>query len=68
MTKADDLRDQLAAVGKRRQEAVEAKRTASHELATLVPRAVKAGIGPSEVARLTGLSRQGVRDFEKGHT
>ncbi|HST33038.1 MAG TPA: hypothetical protein VLJ80_05900 [Solirubrobacteraceae bacterium] len=68
MAKAENLRTQLVAVGKRRREAVEAKRATSHELAALIPRAVKAGIGPSELARLTGLSRQGVRDFTHRHT
>jgi len=61
--KADDLRAKLADVGARRKAALDAKREASHELAALVPLAVKAGLSPSEIARLTGLSRQGVRDF-----
>jgi hypothetical protein len=67
MASTDELRKKLAVVGRQRRAAVEAKRKASHELAALIPLAVKAGIGPSEVARVTGLSRQGVRDFEKWH-
>ena len=65
---ADELRTQLADAGARRAAAVAAKTQASHELAKLVPRAVKAGLRPAEIVRLTGLSRQGVRDFTHRHT
>jgi len=59
----EELRARLADVGMRRKAALAAKQEASLELAALVPSAVKAGLSPSEIARLTGLSRQGVRDF-----
>ncbi|MEA2201895.1 MAG: hypothetical protein QOI89_2491 [Solirubrobacteraceae bacterium] len=40
-----------------------AKREESAELADLIPRAVRAGLRPSEIQRLTGVSKQGVYDF-----
>jgi len=40
-----------------------AKAEASEELVSLIPRAIRAGIGPAEIERLTGVSKQGVRDF-----
>lgn len=60
---ADELRAKLADVGARRAAAVAAKREASAELAELIPKAVKAGVRPSEIVRLTGVSKQGVYDF-----
>jgi hypothetical protein len=63
----DELRAKLTEVGARRRAAVAAKQQASHELAALIPLAAKAKVGPSEIARLTGLSRQGVREFTHGH-
>jgi hypothetical protein len=68
MARADDLRAKLADVGSRRQAAVAAKAKASEELASLIPRAVKAGIAPIEIQRLTGVSKQGVRDFTQRQT
>jgi hypothetical protein len=59
----DDLRTKLADAGARRSAALAAKREASAELAELIPRAVRAGLRPSEIQRLTGVSKQGVRDF-----
>jgi hypothetical protein len=59
----DHLRAKLADAGVRRQAAVAAKKQASDELAALIPRAVKAGITPAEIRRLTGVSKQGVYDF-----
>lgn len=65
MTRADILRARLADVGARRTAAAQAKATASRELAGLVPSAIEAGLSPTEVAELTGLSRQAVYDFAR---
>jgi hypothetical protein len=59
----DKLRAQLAEVGARRTAAVEEKRAASAALEELIPRAIEAGIGPAEIVRLTGVSKQGVQNF-----
>jgi hypothetical protein len=63
--KAETLRAQLAKVGKRRAAAMTAKQCASDELRELIPLAIEAGVGPTEIARLTGVSRQGVENFRK---
>jgi hypothetical protein len=62
---ADELRAKLADAGARHTAAMAAKGTASAELARLVPRASRAGLPPSEIVRLTGLSRQ--RIYELTH-
>jgi DNA invertase Pin-like site-specific DNA recombinase len=59
------LRAKLTAAGTRRSAAVEAKAIASAELAELVPQAIAAGLPRSEVARLTGLSRQAVYNITR---
>jgi hypothetical protein len=57
---ADELRAELAKVGSRRTAAMAAKKRASTELAALIPEALDAGLRPSEITRLTGLSKQGL--------
>lgn len=56
----EELRARLAEVGKRRAEAFEARNAASAELAPLVREAASRGMRPTELARVTGLSRQAV--------
>jgi hypothetical protein len=59
-------RDEIAArinrAGKRRTRAMETKREASHELAELIPLARQAGIGVTEIVKLSGMSYRGVYD------
>jgi hypothetical protein len=62
------LRAKLAIAGQKRTDAVQAKEAASAELAILVPQALAAGLGPVEIAQLTGLSRQAVYDFKRSST
>jgi hypothetical protein len=62
----DKLAERLSTVGKRRTDAMAAKREASDELARLVPQAHHAGIPVAEIVRRTGLSRRGVYDFLEG--
>jgi len=59
----DELRAKLADVGARRRTALAAKKRASDELAELIPLAVAAGVRPSEICRLTGVSKQGLYNF-----
>ncbi len=61
--KREQLTKRLADVGRRRSEAMAAKRDASEELATLIPEAHRAGIGVAEIVKLTGVSKRGVYDF-----
>jgi hypothetical protein len=60
---ADELRAKLADAGARHTTAMAAKEEASAELTELVPRARRAGFPPSEIVRLTGLSRQRVYEL-----
>lgn len=60
---AEDLRAKLADAGARRTAAMTAKAQASSELAKLIPRAARAGVPPTEIAQLTGMSRQGVYEL-----
>lgn len=62
----DQLTKRLADVGRKRAEAMEAKREASEELATLIPQAHRAGVGVTEIVKLTGVSKRGVYDFLEG--
>jgi len=65
-------RDQILADLRRaaddRVSAIVARRAAAADLARLIPRARDAGIRVSEIVEITGLSRQGVRDFLHGKT
>jgi hypothetical protein len=60
---AGELRTKLGKVGARRAKALAAKQQASAELAELIPLAVDAGVRPSEIEQLTGLSKRGVAIF-----
>lgn len=58
----DQLVTRLAEAGARRREAMDAKRNASREIGELIPRAYHAGIGVTEITRLTGMSPRAVYD------
>jgi DNA-binding phage protein len=60
---ADELRQRLQETGQRRSEAIRVRDEAAAVFAELVPKAQAAGIPLAEIARLTGLSRQGVYDL-----
>lgn len=62
MTQAE-LRKALKRAGRKRQAAKAAQRDAAEQLAEIVPTAVAAGIPTSEIASITGLSRQAVYDL-----
>lgn len=53
----------LTEAGKRRRRAMDAKRKASEEIAAMIPAAHRAGVGVSEIAKLTGMSRRAVYDI-----
>lgn len=59
----DRITDQLADAGRRRAAAIDARHDASMEIARLIPRAQRAGVGVTEIAQLTGLSRRAVYDL-----
>ena len=59
----DQFIARLTEAGKRRRRAMETKRTASEEIAALIPSAYRAGVGVSEIAKLTGMSRRAVYDI-----
>lgn len=59
----NQIASRLADAGRRRAEAIQARDDASQEIAKLIPRAQRAGIGVTEIARLTGLSRRAVYDL-----
>jgi hypothetical protein len=59
----DEIAARVARAGRRRTRAMEAKREASHELAELIPLARRAGIGVTEIVRLSGMSPRGVYDM-----
>lgn len=58
----DEITARLVKAGKRRAAALEAREAAADELARLIPLAQRAGIGATEITRLTGLSRRAVYD------
>jgi len=62
-----ELRAELADAGARRKAAMAAKSEASAELAELIPRAARAGISPTEIVRLTGVSRKWAYDLTHRH-
>ena len=45
-----------------RERAIEARRAATRRIAGLIPRAYRAGIGATEIARLTGMTNRAVYD------
>ena len=57
MDPADDLREQLATLGARRTKARHTLTEVMEEIEQVAPRALAAGIGKSEIARLTAISR-----------
>ena len=58
----EQLATRLADAGARRRDAMDAKHNASAEIAELIPRAYRAGIGVTEMTRLTGMSARAVYD------
>lgn len=62
LVKRDEIMDRLVKAGERRTAAIEARQDAADELAKLIPLAQRAGIGATEITRLTGLSRRAVYD------
>lgn len=60
--KRDEIAARLAKTGEQRAAAIEARQAATEEFATLIPLAYRAGIGVTEITRLTGLARRSVYD------
>jgi hypothetical protein len=60
---AETLAKRLAAVGSRRAQLIHDRRQVTAELAALVPRAYAAGIGVTEMTRLTGMSSRSIYDI-----
>lgn len=58
----EKLTAQLTEAGLERAEAIEARRAATRRIAGLIPRAYRAGIGVTEIARLTGMTNRAVYD------
>lgn len=58
----EKLTAQLAEAGRERELAIEARRAATRRIAGLIPRAYRAGIGVTEIARLTGMTNRAVYD------
>jgi hypothetical protein len=58
----EKLTAQLAEAGREREQAIEARRAATRRIAGLIPRAYRAGIGVTEIARLTGMTNRAVYD------
>jgi DNA-binding phage protein len=60
--KREDIAAQLVRTAEQRVAAMEARQAATEAFAKLIPLAYRAGIGVTEIARLTGLSRRSVYD------
>jgi DNA invertase Pin-like site-specific DNA recombinase len=58
----EKLTAQLAEAGREREQAIEARRAATRRIAGLIPSAYRAGIGVTEIARLTGMTNRAVYD------
>ncbi len=58
----DEIAARITRAGKRRTRAMDTKRDASQELADLIPLARQAGIGVTEIVKLSGMSYRGVYD------
>lgn len=56
----NDVRDQLISLGERRRKIRDEERAVAAELRPVVRRAVEEGVGVTEIATLSGLTRQGV--------
>ena len=60
--KRDEITARLVKAGEQRAAALDARQAAADEFAKLIPLAHRAGIGATEITRLTGLSRRAVYD------
>jgi hypothetical protein len=60
--KREDIVSRLVKTGEQRVAAMEARQAATEAFAKLIPLAYRAGIGVTEITRLTGLSRRSVYD------
>jgi DNA-binding phage protein len=58
----EKLTAQLIEAGKEREQAQTARHAATKRIGDLIPRAYRAGIGVTEITRLTGMSRRAVYD------
>ncbi len=58
----DEIAARITRAGTRRTRAMDTKRDASQELADLIPLARQAGIGVTEIVKLSGMSYRGVYD------
>jgi len=58
----EKLAQQLAQAGREREKVMEARHAITRRIADLIPRAYRAGIGVTEITRLTGMSRRAVYD------
>lgn len=52
----------LAEAGQERERTIEARHAVTRRIADLIPRAYRAGIGVTEITRLTGMSHRAVYD------
>jgi hypothetical protein len=59
----DEIAARIARAGRRRARAMQAKREASEELAGLILLARRAGMGVTEIVKLSGMSPRGVYDM-----
>ena len=64
--KREEIAAQLVKTGEKRVAAMEARQAATDTFAKLIPLAYRAGIGVTEITRLTGLSRRSVYDVLDG--
>jgi hypothetical protein len=60
--KREEIAAQLVKTGEQRIAAMEARHAATDAFAKLIPLAYRAGIGVTEMTRLTGLTRRSVYD------
>lgn len=60
--KREEIAAQLVKTGEQRVAAMEARQTATEAFAKLIPLAYRAGIGVTEMTRLTGLTRRSIYD------
>jgi hypothetical protein len=60
--KREQIAAQLVRTGEQRVAAMDARQAAAEAFAKLIPLAYRAGIGVTEITRLTGLSRRSVYD------
>jgi myo-inositol catabolism protein IolC len=64
--KRDEIIERLVRASERRAAALDERQAAADELAKLIPLAQRAGVGATEITRLTGLSRRAVYDVLDG--